>query len=147
MSLSLSAAVKARIEATVSDWRPSTVSGCPVFRDDAPQGQVFPYITITEGLGTTPSTTTRGVGTEIVQVDVWQQWKPKTPDDVSAGFDGQHKENPLLGPNLTRELHEAQFQSAPQRVLFTSVVGAIRMTDRDANIVHTAITLWVRRVL
>jgi hypothetical protein len=146
--MSLSAAIKQYIEAKGSVWRPSAVAGCPVFRDNPPDaGQAYPYITVIEGLTLVPSPAAVALGTEMAQVDVWQTWKPKSQADAAAGYDGLHKENPLLGPNLTRVLHLSQFDAAPQRVLFATVSNAVRLAEVDANLIHTAITLYVRRIL
>jgi hypothetical protein len=147
MSLSLAGAIKAKLESTASSWKPSAVAGCPWFRDNAPEGQAYPYGTISEGLSFVPSAAIAGLGTEMVQVDVWQTWKPETSPDNAAGYDGLHKENPLLGPNVARALHLVQFETAPQRAFFATVTNAIRLPDVDANVIHTAITLYVRRIL
>jgi hypothetical protein len=147
VSLSLSAAVKAYLESTTGTWKPSAMAGCPVFRDQPTAGQTYPYITVIEGIGFAPSQVIAGIGIEIVQVDVWQTWQPKSADDNSGPYDGLHKENPLLGPNLVSTLHRSRFDTAPQRVYLATVNGAVRLPDLDANLIHNAITLWVRRAI
>jgi hypothetical protein len=147
MSLSLSAAIKTKLELTASTWKPSAVVGCPAFRDSAPDsGQAYPYITMAEGLALAPSTAIAALGTEMVQVDVWQGWRPKSADDNAAGYDGHHKENPILGPQVAKALHLAQFETAPQRTFFATLANSVRLPDRYMNVVHTAITLYVRRI-
>ena len=148
MSLSLATAIKQYLESTVSSWKPTTVSGCPWFRDRPDATQAYPYGTISEGLAFVPSSAAPALGTEMAQVDIWQTWQPTGPADSAAGYDGLHKENPLLGPNITRALHLAQFECGLlSGCSLRQLTNSVRIPDLEANNVHTALTLYVRRIL
>jgi hypothetical protein len=46
---------------------------------------------------------------------------------------------PVLGPQVAKSLNLAQFDTAPQRALFATPTNSVRLPDRDAKLVDTAI--------
>lgn len=106
-----------------------------------------PYVTITGPISTTPDGDEDGGagngGTSYVvdlhQIDLWDYWRE---------VDGNgKKENYALAPAIHRALAGAALDAAPTRVYGMSVRNVIRLEERDANIVHTAFTLALRRVV
>lgn len=127
--------------------------GIPIFHDAPPPVQpnapaiVKPYITISEAIANTPDGDEDGGsaqgGTsyvvELAQVDLWDFWRET---------DGNgKKESRTLGPAIHRALAGALLDQSPTRVYGVTVRNHIRFEERDANIVHRAITLAIRRVV
>ncbi|QXC59330.1 hypothetical protein KSP35_13050 [Aquihabitans sp. G128] len=135
MAASLTGALKALIE-------PAGL-GLSVWRDDLATGQPTGprYVTVAEGISTT---TERLSGdhdgdpvTELVQLDLWQPWRAKT--------DGDPAEDYALPRSLRTLLHGARLTAAPMIVRSCTVDDVVRLVEREANTVHHAFTLRLRR--
>jgi hypothetical protein len=119
--------------------------GIPFFRDQAPEGEAYPYGTIREQISLVPEAAFSqyddddGHVLELVQVDLWQRKKnPAT---------GERLEDFTLADRLVAGLRGAQLPDAPYPVAGVEVVGAPRVPDPDPNLVHHAITITVHRTL
>lgn len=133
-------AIKREIEASLA---------IAAYRDVAPATEVPPFITINDGIVTTPDDRVDGgrannVATTTVQIDVWEAWR-----DVA----GNNAESPTLADDVTRLLHGSRLEAAPMRVYGVTVVSRRRLLDTEAKgathrgLVHTAITATVNRLL
>ncbi len=142
MAASTAGALKAKIEAAGL--------GLSAFRDEAPENmdgtlRVPPYVTIAESLSIIPEghfnpiDDTTGHVSELVQVDLWEQWRDKDSRVIT--------ESMTKAGDLIRALHGARLTTAPKRVFHCDVDGSRRLLDRKANRVHTAITVRLRRVM
>lgn len=119
--------------------------GVSFYRDTAPEGESYPYGTIREQIALVPETAfsqyddVDGHVRELVQVDLWQQKKdPAT---------GARVEDFTLADRLVNGLRGAQLPDAPYPVSGVEVLGAPRIPDPDANVVHHALTIAVHRTL
>jgi Protein of unknown function (DUF3168) len=135
MAATIGNAIKAHIEGSGLQLR--------AYRDAAPANEDFPYVTIVDRIVYTPDGREDGgkannVGTETVQVDLWERWR-----DV----DGEVLESPTLADEVLRALHGSRLDAAPMRVYGVTVVSSRRLLDPAASIVHTAITATVNRLL
>lgn len=137
MSATTAGALKALLEAAGL--------GVSVHRDAAPDGAVMPYITVSEGLATTPlqhgdvgDAAADTAVAELAQVDVWQAWR--TPEKANA-------ESYTLVPAVVKALHGAKLPTAPTVVHGMTVDSSVRLLERDSNTVHQAITVRIRRRL
>lgn len=142
MAASTAGAVKALCE--------SLGLGVPFYRDEAPERVAgvptpYPYGTIREQISLVPEAAFNqyddedGHVRELVQVDLWQQKKnPAT---------GERLEDFTLADRLVAGLRGAQLPEAPWPTAGIEVVGAPRVPDPDANVVHHAITVAVHRTL
>jgi hypothetical protein len=135
MAATVGNAIKAHLEGSGLQLR--------AYRDAAPSDEQPPYVTITDRIVYTPDGREDGgkdnnVGTETVQVDLWEQWR-----DV----DGIVVESPTLADDVLRALHGSRLESAPMRVYGVTVVSSRRLLDPAGSLVHTAITATVNRLL
>ena len=136
MAASLAGAVKAHIEAQSL--------GIAVFRDSAPDNTEYPYITILEDISTVPDGVfnayddPQGHVSELVQVDIWQQSRNAAKVKV---------ESYTLPDAVMKALHGTLLPTAPKQVSGCQVVSRTRLLEPENNIVHTALTVQVRRVL
>jgi hypothetical protein len=116
--------------------------GIAAYKDAAPDDEKRPFATITEGISVTPDGFGDGgvgeTGTEMVQVDVWEDWRDEDDNVV---------ESSSLALAVARATHGAKLAMAPGRVYGVSVVSRRRLLEPDTNTVHTAITANVRREL
>lgn len=139
------------------------------FQDEAPQGKVPPYIVILGPIslvpdsledggtlligGTLPAGATRPTGvaqtvTELLQVDIWQQWRnPPAPDldHVAGQADRALLEDYTLPDKVIGAIHGCRLLAAPQVVYGCLVRGVVRLFERDSNRIHHAITVAVHR--
>ena len=117
--------------------------GVAVHRDRAPEDTEYPYITVREGISKTPERAFPAHDdpekhiSELVQVDVWQAKKN------AAG----RVENLELGDRVVAALHGVVLTDAPFPISDVTLVGSVRVPDPDANVVHEAITVRVKRTL
>jgi hypothetical protein len=102
------------------------------YRDWAPDGATFPYITITEGINlvfdpmeTQETEANYRTAVEMVQIDLWTPWR-------NAG--GSLVENKALALSVARKLHDARLPASPQVVYGVSVVGIVRLLDIDIEV-------------
>lgn len=135
MAATIGNAIKTEIERSGLQLR--------AYRDAAPANEDFPYVTITDRIVYTPDGREDGgrannVGTETVQVDLWERWR-----DV----DGEVVESPTLADDVLRTLHGTRLESAPMRVYGVTVISSRRLLDPAGSLVHTAITATVNRLL
>jgi hypothetical protein len=130
---SLSGALKQLIE--------SADLGVAAYRDDAGAAAVGSrWVTIAEDI----STVTDRLGddgaddpvTELVQVDLWQPWRATAEGGAAEDYD--------LADQLHRTLHGAALD-APMLVRSCKVDDVQRFVERDANLVHHAFTVRIRR--
>jgi hypothetical protein len=119
-------------------------TGIPWFRDVAPDRQPVPYGTIQESLSLTTELSGDErdpaaplVGGELVQVDLWQAWRDAA---------GRPVENYGLPGLVVRALRAADLPT-PTRTYGLTGIAVARLLERDANVVHHAITATVRRRL
>lgn len=137
MSATTAGAIKAYLE--------TQSLGIPIYRDDAPPGQAKPYITVQEGISLTADSGDTGdhtatlYGSELAQVDLWQ-------DKRTAGTDAVAESYPLPAA-LVRALHGASLTTAPTRTHGCTVDSMVRLVERDTNTVHHAITVRLRRAI
>lgn len=133
MSATVANAIKAYIE--------KLGLGVDAYRDAAPFDVTKPYITIVEGISVVPDGYGDGgsgeTGAELVQVDVWEDWKDE--DEVLVESD--------LALSVARAMHGARLETAPTRVYGVSLISRRRLLEPDTNTVHNAITANVRRTL
>jgi hypothetical protein len=103
-----------------------------VFRDSAPDGATFPYVTYLDPISTVPRVTGDGrvlLRDTQVQFSLWQ--KVREEDDA-------------LLPGLVEALEGAALVVDSGRKLFPARVSSIvRVTDPDALVVHHALTVGV----
>lgn len=137
MAASTAGAVKALLEAQGL--------GISVFRDQAVANATFPYVTVSEDISTVPdglwnaNDDPEGHVSELVQVDIWQQRRNVTTHALLESY--------TLPDAVMRALHGSKLSAAPKAVSGAQVVDRVRLIEPENNIVHTAITLQVRRVL
>lgn len=137
MAASSAGAIKAYIE--------SLGLGVPAYRDDRPEGQEVPYIAISEDISTVPDggwnahDDPEGHVTELVQVDYYQRRRNPVTGVVAESY--------TVPDALMKALHGCRLPGAPKAVSGCLVVGRVRLLERENNIVHTALTVEVRRVL
>lgn len=142
MAASAAGALKAKVE--------SAGLGVAAFRDEArerPDGtpQPLPYVTITEGISTIPEShfnpldDAMGHVSELNTVHLWEEWRNQSTRALV--------ESMTLRNALVRALHGVRLPMAPTLVFQCSVDSAVRLLDRKANRVHTAITVRLRRVM
>lgn len=137
MAASTSGAVKALLEAQGL--------GVSVFRDQAVTDATFPYITVSEDISTVPDGVWNafddpdGHVSELVQVDIWQRDRHPTTRALLESY--------TLSDAVMKALHGSRLAGAPKAVSGVVVVDRTRLREPENNIVHTAITLQVRRVL
>lgn len=116
--------------------------GISVYRDAAPDGTAKPFITVSESLSTVPDlsgdfgSTNPVTVTELAQVDVWQNRR--------SGLTG---ESYSLVRDVERALHGANLTAAPTKVYGTRVIGSVRLTEPENDVVHQAVTVEIHRVL
>lgn len=116
-----------------------------VFRDEAPDGQAYPYVTVAEAIATVPdlngtpwNKSSPATVVEHAQVDVWQTWK---------NADNSRAENYTLAPAIKRALHGSKLPATPTRAWGVKLVNAVHLLERDNNVVHDAITVAIYRDL
>lgn len=138
MAATTAGAVKALLEAQGL--------GISVHRDQAPDNQTLPYVSVTESVSLTPdqggdlgdTRATRYV-TELVQVDLWQHWRDPSSGAMSESY--------TLPSAIVAALQGASLPTAPTRVYGVTVDSVVRLLERDTNLTHHAITVRVRRAL
>lgn len=133
MAATTSGAIKAHLE--------SQSLGISVYRDRAPDGTTFPYVTVSESVSVVPDLSgdfgaSTPTVTELVSVDVWQ-----------AERNGVTGESYTLVPSVVRALHGANLTAAPTKVYGVRVVGDVRLPEPDNDLVHEAVTVEIHRVL
>lgn len=137
MAASTAGAIKAKVEAAGL--------GLAAFRDEAPASQALPYVTIDESislqpeLGFNPLDDAAGHVSEVVQVDLWQQWRDLATRAVTESY--------TLPGQLIRALHGVRLPASPKLVFECEVSHSIRMLERNDNLVHHAITVRIRRLM
>lgn len=133
MAASSAGAVKAKIE--------GGGLSLSAFRDEAPEGQSYPYATIREAISVVgefnPLSDNPPHVSELVQVDLWQQWRHPTTRAVTESY--------TLAPALFALLHGTRLPAAPKFTYQVSVESMVRMLERNDNLVHHALTLRIRR--
>ena len=115
------------------------------YRDRAPKEATLPYVTVDEALSIVPeahgdvadASAHHGVS-EDVTVHLWEHWRDAR---------GRSAEDVVLQRELRRKLNTAQpFEYADGvRVYGTRVVSSARLVEDEENIVHTALTVRLRR--
>lgn len=140
MSATFSNALKARIE--------SLGLSLTAYRDRAPAGTARPYVTISEGISTVRerhgdegSSTAHRAATELVQVDLWDNWRADASHATGVA------ESYTLPGALIRGIDGADLTTAPKRVYGCTVDSSVRLVEEDQNLVHHAITVRLRRDL
>ena len=134
MSATTGAAVKATLEAAAL--------GVPVFRDTAPKGQAYPFVTVQEEISLTV-VQRADAAAELVQVDLWQRMRhPEGHADA-----GKVAEDPVLVRKLQAALRGAPLMTAPTLTYRATLEGSVRLTEPDTNTVHHACTVRVHREL
>lgn len=134
MAASTAGALKAKIE--------SLGLGISAYRDRAPEGHALPYVQIIESVSTVPGPIedhALGVGTELVQIDLFQTWR-----------DAQHApaESYTLPGALLAGLEGAQIVNIGSKRVYTVFVRNMRrMLEEDNNVVHYAIDVDLKREL
>lgn len=142
MSATTAGALKAYLEAQGL--------GVPAFRDEAPEGQALPYVTVDEAValipdasGDTSDPDADRTLRETVTVHLWQQWRKR---DKTAG------ESYTLPRTLLAALERAGQQltappesAPPTRVYGTEVLAVARLVERSNNVVHHAYTVRISR--
>lgn len=78
-------------------------------------------------------------GRELCQVDIWQQWRAVATNAVTESY--------TLVPDLRRALHGGLLTASPTHCYGMRVVSSVRLLERDANTVHHALTVEIRRRL
>lgn len=149
MSASLGGAVKAYLEAQSL--------GVPIFRDQAPRGQSYPYITVQEGIGIDEEPSANAFSgdhrvRELVQIDLWMQRHSPATNAVTESY--------TLPDALCRAVNGAALDAAPMKVYGMKLVGRTRLfgTTRavsrgqstpveSSGTIHHVITAEVRREL
>ena len=139
MSASTSGAIKAYIE--------SLHLNVAVHQAGAqPANLGLPYVLIGEAFNITPERAfnqlddPEGHVAELVQLDLWERWRDKPG--------GAREESYTLKDALLLGLKGAHLTGAPNHVSGIVIQGAHRLPpDQKTNLVHTVITLEVRRVL
>ena len=138
MAASSSGALKAKIEALGLSLS--------AYRDNPPEGQALPYVTIHEWISvTTDESGDNGdgaTGRELVQVDLWQQYRDPTTKALTESY--------TLAGDLAQGLHGAQLANVgDSRVYGCRVRDAVRLLEPDGEnkVVHHAITVELSRVL
>lgn len=114
--------------------------GVSVYRDIASPGATLPYVTVRESVSVTvdPHGDFAATGvTELAQVDIWQEWRSTTTRGVSESY--------TLADDVIERLHGAVLSAAPTHVYGSRVIGSSRLLEQEENVVHTAITLEIRR--
>lgn len=133
-------------------WIEGAGLGLAAYRDRAPDGEPFPYVTITDGVSTVfelhgdfgDPYADRAVS-DLVQVDLWERLKGSTAwhGDPTAPV-----EEPFLIRGLLEALHGARLGTTAPALTFAVIVdNATRLVEEDRGVVHTAITLRVRHAL
>jgi uncharacterized protein (DUF736 family) len=118
--------------------------GVAVFRDRAPEGTKPPFITVTEGIAIVPDPSFSQFDdpehhvVEEAQISIWQAWK--TSDTAPA-------ESYTLTDRVLAACQGARLPTAPTHVAGFEVRGRVRLVERDANLVHDAIEVEIRRTL
>lgn len=126
--------------------------GLSAYQDRAPQEKVRPYVEITEDNPTIPDQLEDGgpgTAVETVFVDLFQDWKDRTPTSPTYG---NIIENRTLAPALKRGIHGQRLQSIgtfPNAVVVYQVLlrHSVRLLEEEGNAVHHALTLEVFRQL
>lgn len=117
--------------------------GLSFYRDGAPEGQAKPYGTVVEAIAITPDQSgdagTNPTGRELAQVDLWQAWRDPTTKAIV--------ESTTLPGAVFRALHGGRLSTAPTRVYGMVVQSMVRQLERENNVVHTSITVEIRRVI
>lgn len=135
MSASIGAALKAYLE--------TQNLGVPVFRDRAPESQDLPYLSVAEEISLVPDRAgdngAGATGAELVQVDVWQRFRNPVTGAVEEDF--------TLAGKVQRAIHGGRLDTAPTKVYGLHFVSSTRLIEDDQNILHTALTAEVRKVL
>lgn len=137
MSASSSGALKA--------WLESQGLGISFYRDRAPDNQALPYGTISEGISITSEPAfnahddPEGHVREVVQVDLWEQWRNPTTGAVTESY--------TLADATVLALDGKRATTAPTWVGGMTVVGSVRLVEVEVNTIHTAITVEIRRTL
>lgn len=149
MSASLAGAVKAYLEAQAL--------GVPIFRDQAPRGQSYPYVTIQEGIGIVEETSANAFSgdnrvRELVQIDLWMQRHSPATNAVTESYS--------LPDALCRAINGCRLDAAPMKVYGMKLIGRTRLfgTTRatakgqatpvePSGTIHHVITAEVRRQL
>jgi hypothetical protein len=133
MAATTAGALKALIE--------SLGLGISAYRDEAPAGTARPYCTIIEELVMVADASEDGkAGTvaETCQVDLWQDWHDMTTGGV--------KESYTLAPAVRRGIDGARIAAIGTAVPYIALVRhSLRLLEPDENLVHTALTVEVRR--
>jgi hypothetical protein len=143
--------------------------GLTAYQDEAPQGQVPPYVVILGPIssvpdkledggtllagGTLPAAALRPTGssqtvTDLFQVDLWQQWRnpgATDPMHIAGAADRAVLEDYALPEHLYWAIHGARLPSAPQIVYGCILRGYPRLFERDNNRIHHAGTIAVYR--
>lgn len=118
--------------------------GLAVYRDAAPKGTVMPYVTVEEGTGFVADRDglhDDGVDhtvQEFATVHLWQRWR----DDR-----GRPADDYALPDRLARSLRATRLPAAPTLVHGLRLAGRVRLLEVEANVVHHAYTVSIRRVL
>jgi hypothetical protein len=120
--------------------------GLRAYRDVAPEDEDLPYVTIREelvlvrdGRDGAMDRDVAHVGTETVQVDLWQRWLD--PDTYKSA------ESHTLVRALQHALDGVPLSDHPTHGWLVRFVSSVRLLERDTNLVHHALTVEVVRDL
>lgn len=137
MAASTAGAIKAFLEAQGL--------GVTVDRDQAPAERPWPRVTVSEGVAVVPDrsgdfgSANEETGVETATVDVWERWRDPASKVLSESY--------TLVPAIRRALHGAVLSGSPTHAYGVRVVSSIRLLEAQNNVVHTAITVEINRVI
>lgn len=136
MANSTSGTLKALIE--------SLGLGLSAYRDSPPEDTAVPYATVHERI--TLDTDESGdngadpTGTEVAQVDLWQQYRDPTTKALTESY--------TLSNALHVGIHGATVANVgAKRVYGCRVLRSVRQLERDTNLVHDSFDVELRRAI
>jgi hypothetical protein len=145
MAASTSGALKQFLEGPLAMG--GAAIGVPVYRDQAPDLALKPYLTVSEAVAIVPDKLEDGAASTVkehVTIDVWMQWK----DD-----NGVLTESYTLPGAVAKALQGSRLLASGSGAPPTTVYGVIvhnvgpRLLERDERIVHVPIWLEIWRAL
>lgn len=119
--------------------------GLAAYRDRSPKEAALPYVTIDEAVvisaerhGDTSDPNGHHGEAEQLTVHLWERWR---------GDDGRPAEDYALARDLTHALRTLQpfVYGDGQRVYGAHIDARARLVEDEANVVHTALTITLRR--
>jgi hypothetical protein len=119
--------------------------GISVYRDQAPEGPTFPYVTVHEAISVSPEPAfnsnddAEGHVIEQVQVSIWQ--RSRHPDTLAK------TESYTLPDAICLALTGARLTAMPTYGGHVRVQGRTRLPEDEGTIIHDAVTIEVRRTL